>query len=144
MVFYRAAQRCICYRKESRRRGRGRCFRSGFGAGPFRTHAYALQNAVGLALLGFWVIFSTFAAPIIIHKVLVAGTLAGAELLSGALNTVIHTATTAAAAGGAALVAGRPAATAAASAATAGTLAIFVPLTDGVAPGEKRRLRVEP
>src|SRR6266496_1812430 len=87
--------------------------------------AYALQNAVGLALLGFWIIFSTFATPIIIHKVLVAGTLAGGELLSGTINTMIHTATTTAAAGGVALAAGRPAVTAAASAATAGTLAIL-------------------
>ena len=83
---------------------------------------YAIQNAIGLAILGFWVIFSTFAAPIIIQKVVFAGALAGSELLAGAITTAVQTATTSAGAAGAALIAGRPALTVAAAAATAGVL----------------------
>ena len=42
---------------------------------------YAIQNAIGLAILGFWVIFSTFAAPIIIQKVVFAGALSAFVLM---------------------------------------------------------------
>ncbi len=83
---------------------------------------YTIQNAIGLAILAFWVIFSTFAAPIIIQKVVFAGALAGSELLAGAITTAVQTATTSAGAAGAALIAGRPALTVAAAAATAGVL----------------------
>jgi len=83
---------------------------------------YTIQNAVGLAILSFWLIFSTFAAPIIIQKVVFAGALAGSELLTGAITTAVQTATTSAGAAGAALIAGRPALTVAAAAATAGVL----------------------
>src|SRR5438046_9293024 len=82
---------------------------------------YTIQNAIGLAILGFWVIFSTFAAPIIIQKVVFAGALAGSELLAGAITTAVQTATTSAGAAGAALIAGRPALTVGARAATGGS-----------------------
>ncbi len=85
---------------------------------------YTIQNAVGLALLAFWIIFSTFAAPIIIQKVVFAGALAGSELLTGAATTAVQTATTSAAAAGAAMLTGRPEIVVGAAAATAGTLTL--------------------
>lgn len=61
---------------------------------------YTLQATLGLAVLAFWVIFSTVAAPIIIQRVLTDGVLAGGQLIGGAvggfLQTVDTTARTAA------------------------------------------------
>jgi hypothetical protein len=45
---------------------------------------YGLQNFIGVALLGVWIIFSTIAAPVIIQKALTEGYQAGGMLLSGA------------------------------------------------------------
>jgi hypothetical protein len=45
---------------------------------------YGLQNFIGVALLGVWIIFSTIAAPVIIQKALVNGYQAGEALLGGA------------------------------------------------------------
>ena len=39
-----------------------------------------LQKTIGVAAVGFWIIFSTIAAPLIIQKVIVSGVLAGSEL----------------------------------------------------------------
>jgi hypothetical protein len=112
---------------------------------------YTIQNAVGLVILAFWVIFSTFAAPIIIQKVVFAGAVAGTELLSGAISTAVQTATTAAGAAGAAIIAGRPALTAAAAATTAGVLTaasvssglgnagVFILAGNGAPPRPSRR-----
>jgi hypothetical protein len=45
---------------------------------------YGLQNFIGVALLGVWIIFSTIAAPLIIQKALTEGYQAGGALLAGA------------------------------------------------------------
>jgi hypothetical protein len=45
---------------------------------------YGLQNFIGVALLGVWIIFSTIAAPLIIQKALTEGYQAGGALLTGA------------------------------------------------------------
>jgi hypothetical protein len=45
---------------------------------------YGLQNFIGVALLGVWIIFSTIAAPVIIQKALTEGYQAGGALLTGA------------------------------------------------------------
>ncbi len=45
---------------------------------------YTLQNFIGAALLGVWLIFSTIAAPVIIGKSLTGSFLAGSALMSGA------------------------------------------------------------
>jgi hypothetical protein len=45
---------------------------------------YSLQNLMGLAFLGIWLIFSTIAAPILIQKSIITGSSIGAELFSGA------------------------------------------------------------
>jgi hypothetical protein len=47
---------------------------------------YSLQNLMGLAFLGIWLIFSTIAAPIFIQKSIITGSSAGADLLSGAFG----------------------------------------------------------
>ncbi len=46
--------------------------------------AYSLQNLMGLAFLGIWLIFSTIAAPIIIQKAIATGRSAGSDLFGGA------------------------------------------------------------
>ncbi len=48
------------------------------------TLGYSLQNLMGLAFLGIWIIFSTIAAPIIIQKAITGGILATSGLFSGA------------------------------------------------------------
>lgn len=45
---------------------------------------YSLQNLMGVAFLGIWLIFSTIAAPLIIQKAIATGALAASQLLSGA------------------------------------------------------------
>jgi hypothetical protein len=84
---------------------------------------YKLQNEFGVGVLGFWIIFSTFAAPIVIHKVFVYGALAGSELLSGAARSAIQTAT--AAVSGAVAAAPHGPITSTAAAATAGALTML-------------------
>jgi hypothetical protein len=54
-----------------------------------------LQKTWGAALIGFWIVFSTIAAPVIIQKVISSGVLAGSELLSGGARVAIQTATSA-------------------------------------------------
>lgn len=74
---------------------------------------YSLQNLIGLAVLSFWTVFSTFAAPIIIQKVLTYGIQAGGPLLSGGIGTFLQTAATTAGAAAVALPVGKPMVTAA-------------------------------
>lgn len=45
---------------------------------------YSLQNMMGLAFLGIWIIFSTIAAPVILQKSIETGSSVGANLVSGA------------------------------------------------------------
>jgi hypothetical protein len=45
---------------------------------------YSLQNLMGLAFLGIWLIFSTIAAPVIIQKAIATGRSAGSDLFGGA------------------------------------------------------------
>ena len=47
---------------------------------------YALQNILGVAALGLWLIFSTIAAPIIIQKAISTGTQIGQALASGMMT----------------------------------------------------------
>jgi hypothetical protein len=46
---------------------------------------YGLQNLLGIAALGLWLIFSTVAAPVIIQKAITTGTQIGQALASGAI-----------------------------------------------------------
>ena len=46
--------------------------------------AYSLQNFMGLAFLGVWIIFSTIAAPVIIQRAIATGSSVGSDLFSGA------------------------------------------------------------
>jgi hypothetical protein len=54
-----------------------------------------LQKTFGAAVIGFWLIFSTIAAPVIIQKVISSGALAGGELLSGGARAAMQTVTSA-------------------------------------------------
>ena len=47
---------------------------------------YSLQNLMGLAFLGIWIIFSTIAAPTIIQKAIITGNSAASSLFSGAFS----------------------------------------------------------
>ena len=47
---------------------------------------YSLQNLMGLAFLGIWIIFSTIAAPVIIQKAIATGNSAASDLFSGAAS----------------------------------------------------------
>ncbi len=58
-----------------------------------------LQKTLGAAAIGFWIVFSTIAAPAIIQKVIASGALAATELFSKGASTALQTA--ASAAGGA-------------------------------------------
>jgi hypothetical protein len=82
-----------------------------------------LQKTIGLAAVGFWIIFSTIAAPIIIQKVITAGALAGSELLSHGANTAVLTATSAV--GGAVAAAALGPLPAIAAGGTAGSLSLL-------------------
>jgi hypothetical protein len=44
---------------------------------------YSLQNLMGLAFLGIWIIFSTIAAPTIIQRAIATGSSAASDLFSG-------------------------------------------------------------
>ena len=76
---------------------------------------YSLQNMVGLAVAGFWIIFSTVAAPIIIQHVITSGAQAGSQLLAGGVSSFIQTAATTAGAAATASTAGVPIVTAGAA-----------------------------
>ena len=54
-----------------------------------------LQKTIGVAAVGFWIIFSTIAAPVVIQKVVSSGALGGGELLSGGTSAAILTASSA-------------------------------------------------
>jgi len=54
----------------------------------------SLQKMVGLAVVGFWIIFSTIAAPLIIQNVVTHGIQAGSALLSGGAASLVQTAVT--------------------------------------------------
>jgi hypothetical protein len=82
-----------------------------------------LQGTLGAATVGFWIIFSTIAAPLIIQKVIVSGALATTGLLSGAASAGIQTATSAISAATTATPLGPVAAVAAGGA--AGTASMF-------------------
>jgi hypothetical protein len=87
---------------------------------------YSLQNLIGVAVLAFWTVFSTCAAPIMIQKVLIHGGEAGGALISGGVGTFLQTAATTAAAAAVAAPLGRPMVTAATAgiAATLSTLSL--------------------
>ena len=51
-----------------------------------------LQQTIGVAAVGFWIIFSTIAAPVVIQKVVSSGALGGGELLAGGTSAAIQTA----------------------------------------------------
>lgn len=82
-----------------------------------------LQKTIGIATVGFWIIFSTVAAPVIIQKVITAGVLAGSELLSGGAHAAVQTASSAVSGAVAAVPLGPAAAIAAGG--TAGTLGLL-------------------
>ena len=84
---------------------------------------FTLQNTVGVAVLAFWVAFSTFAAPWAIQRMVATGATAG-ELLGAAAQTLIQSASTATGAAAASLAAGRGLAGAAATGAAVGALAL--------------------
>lgn len=48
--------------------------------------SYTLQNLMGLAFLGVWIIFSTITAPLFIQRAIQTGAPAAANLLSGAFG----------------------------------------------------------
>jgi hypothetical protein len=61
--------------------------RSFLSAGGFGgAIGYSLQNLMGLAFLGIWIIFSTIAAPVIMQKAIATGGSAAASLLGGAFS----------------------------------------------------------
>jgi hypothetical protein len=76
---------------------------------------YSLQATVGVAVVAFWIVFSTVAAPVVIQKVLNHGTLAGGQLISGAFGSFFQTAATTASAAAVASTTGLPLATVGAS-----------------------------
>lgn len=88
---------------------------------------YGLQNLLGLAILGVWLIASTIAAPMIIQRALSGGFQAGAALLGGVAlagaNAIRMGATTTSALGSSGGFAGLAGGVAAGAAATAGSLA---------------------
>ena len=87
------------------------------------SHLPDLQKTFGAAAIGFWIIFSTIAAPVVIQKVISSGALAGSELLSGGAQVAVQTATSTASGAVAAAPLGPVAAVAAGGA--AGTLSLF-------------------
>jgi len=55
---------------------------------------YTLQNLIGVAVLGIWLIFSTIAAPVILQKAIATGAQIGSALASGAATAGTAAATT--------------------------------------------------
>ena len=76
---------------------------------------YSLQATFGVAVVAFWIVFSTISAPIVIQKVLSYGTLAGGQLISGAVGSFLQTAATTAGAAAVASTTGLPLVTAGAA-----------------------------
>ena len=76
---------------------------------------YSLQASFGVAVLGFWIVFSTVAAPLVIQKVLAHGELAGGQLISGAFSSFFQSAATTAGAAAVASTTGLPLVTAGAA-----------------------------
>jgi len=74
-----------------------------------------LQKTIGVAAVGFWIIFSTVAAPVIIQNVIAHGIQAGSALLAGGVSSALQTAATTAGATAAASTAGLPVVTAGAA-----------------------------
>lgn len=72
---------------------------------------YSLQATVGVAVIAFWIVFSTIAAPLVIQNVLASGVLAGGQLLAGAASSFLQTAATTAGAAAVASTTGVPFAT---------------------------------
>jgi len=72
---------------------------------------YTAQATFGLAVLAFWIVFSTVAAPVIIQRVLTDGVLAGGQLIGGAFSSFLQTAATIAGAAATVAPAGLPLAT---------------------------------
>lgn len=81
---------------------------------------YSLQQLVGVAVVGFWIVFSTVASPLMIQNVFTRGSLAGSELISGAVNSLIQTVGTTVGAAAVASTAGNPLVTLGASGLAAG------------------------
>jgi hypothetical protein len=50
------------------------------------SEGYSLQNLMGLAFLGIWILFSTIAAPVFMQHAIQSGAAAAAGLLSGAFG----------------------------------------------------------
>ncbi|HOX64017.1 MAG TPA: hypothetical protein PLL56_14230, partial [Verrucomicrobiota bacterium] len=69
---------------------------------------YSLQATVGVAVVAFWIVFSTISAPVVIQKVLSYGTLAGGQLISGSFGSFFQTAATTAGAAAVASTTGLP------------------------------------
>jgi hypothetical protein len=74
-----------------------------------------LQKTIGVAAVGFWIIFSTVAAPVIIQNVIAHGIQAGSALLSGGVSSALQTAATTAGAAATASTTGMPLVTAGAA-----------------------------
>ena len=90
------------------------------------TVLYSLQNLMGLAFLGIWIIFSTIAAPVVIQKSIGRGELAASQFFRGGFGAGRAAATTGAmtmASGGAGGIKGAIAAGAMAAAAGTESLA---------------------
>ena len=76
---------------------------------------YSLQATFGVAVVAFWIVFSTISAPIVIQKVLSYGSLAGGPLIFGAVGSFLQTAATTAGAAAVASTTGLPLVTAGAA-----------------------------
>ena len=74
-----------------------------------------LQKTIGVAVVGFWIIFSTVAAPVIIQNVIAHGIQPGGPLLAGGVSSALQTAATTAGAAASAAPIGMPAVTAGAA-----------------------------
>ena len=76
---------------------------------------YTLQESIGVLVIAFWIVFSTIAGPVVIQKVLNHGTLAGGQLISGAVSSFLQTAATTAGAAAVGSTTGMPLVTAGAA-----------------------------
>jgi hypothetical protein len=100
---------------------------------------YTLQNLIGVAVLGIWLIFSTIAAPLVLQKALSTGAQIGQALAAGAATAGTAAVTTGAAAaatisatgGGRAALAGLAGGAVAGSAALAGSSMSGSPYSPG-------------
>ena len=82
---------------------------------PTSTLPDSAKDHIGVAAVGFWIIFSTVAAPVIIQHVVTSGAQAGSQLLSGAAGSFLQTAATTAGAAATAAATGLPMVTAGAA-----------------------------